>query len=104
MATVFRMPPGTSASMFGDRLVTIEDDSDRDLGTAVTRVSAEEAVSRVGVLTVLGPDEEGAERVDLHAVARALAESGIAPRTLSEALTPFGLTRKKLYALLKDDE
>jgi hypothetical protein len=42
--------------------------------------------------------------VDLTAVARALTEAGIAPRTLTEALAPFGLTRKRLYALLNEQD
>jgi hypothetical protein len=104
MPTVFRMPEGTSPSVFGDREIWVEDTSERDLGTAMNQVSADEAVAAPGALTVVGPSDDAEDAVDLHAVARALADAGIAPRTLSEALAPFGLTRKKLYSLLKDDE
>ena len=103
--TVLRMPAGTEPSVFGDRPVWIEDTSDPDLGTAMRQVPAVEAVRTAGVLTVVGGAlDEVADPVDLHAVARALADAGIAPRTLSQALAGFGLTRKKLYSLLKDDE
>jgi hypothetical protein len=98
------MPEGTSPSVFGDREIWVEDTSERDLGTAMNQVSADEAVAAPGALTVVGPSDDAEDAVDLHAVARALADAGIAPRTLSEALAPFGLTRKKLYSLLKDDE
>ena len=104
MPTVFRMPEGTSPSVFGDREIWVEDTSDRDLGTAVNHVSADEAVATPGALTIVGPSDAPETAVDVNAVARALTDAGIAPRTLSEALAPFGLTRKKLYALLKDDE
>ena len=70
----------------------------------MNHATAEEAVAGPGALTVVGPSDAAEDPVDLHAVARALADAGIAPRTLSEALSPFGLTRKKLYSLLKDDE
>jgi hypothetical protein len=99
------MPAGTEPSVFGDRPVWIEDPADPDLGTAMRQVPVAEAVAAVGALTVVGGAlGEVADPVDLHAVARALADAGIAPRTLSEALAGFGLTRKKLYSLLKDDD
>lgn len=102
---VFRMPEAVPPSVFADRAVWTEDPAGPDLGTAVRQVPAEEAVAAVGALTVVGAAlGEVADPVDLHAVARALADAGIAPRTLTEALADFGLTRKKLYSLLKDDE
>ena len=102
MATVFRMPAAVSPTVLRDRDVWIEDTADRDLGVAVHHATADEAVAAVGALTVVGPAEDTADAVDVAAVARALTEAGIAPRTLSEALAPFGLTRKRLYALLQD--
>jgi hypothetical protein len=102
MPTVLRMPAGVAPSVFADRDVWVEDTADRDLGVAVNQVSAEEAVAAVGALTVVGPSEDADDAVDLSAVARALTDAGIAPRTLSEALAPFGMSRKRLYALLKE--
>jgi hypothetical protein len=102
MPTVFRMPAAASPVVLDNREVWLEDTGDRDLGVAVHQVTADEAVAAVGALTVVGPAEDTADAVDVAAVARALADAGIAPRTLSEALAPFGLTRKRLYALLQD--
>ncbi|WP_194898221.1 DUF371 domain-containing protein [Catenulispora pinisilvae] len=103
-AVVFHMPPASSAALFAGRDVWIEDTSELDLGTAVMHTVAAAAVDTPGVLTVVGPASSDAEPVDLTAVARALTEAGIAPRTLTEALAPFGLTRKRLYALLNEQD
>ncbi|MBS2534048.1 DUF371 domain-containing protein [Catenulispora sp. NF23] len=101
---VFHMPVASSAALFAGRDVWIEDTSELDLGTAMTPTTAAAAVQTPGVLTVVGPAASDAEPVDLTAVARALTEAGIAPRTLTEALAPFGLTRKRLYALLNEQD
>lgn len=104
MPTVFHMPAGTSPELFGDRPIAVADETEQDLGTAMVWLPAAEAVTRVGALAVLGASPEPGELVDLDSVARALVAAGIAPRTLSEALTPLGLSRKKLYQLLKDSQ
>lgn len=103
-ATVFRMPPSADASMLTGRDIWIEDTSELDIGTAVTRATTAVAVESPGVLTVLGPAGSDTEFVDVTAVARALIGAGIAPRTLTETLAPFGLTRKRLYALLNEQD
>lgn len=100
---VFRMPEAMPVALFAGRFTWNEDTAELDLGTAMRRVSAEAAVEAVGTLTVVGPaPEQGL--VDLTAIARALTAAGIAPRTLTDALAPFGLTRKKLYALLTEQD
>ena len=71
---------------------------------AMARSTPAAAVSDPGVLTVVGPAASDTELADLTAVARALTAAGIAPRTLTEALAPFGLTRKRLYALLTEQD
>ncbi len=101
---VFHMPPVTDASVFAGRDIWIEDVSELDIGTAMTRSTPAAAVETPGVLTVVGPAASDAELVDLTAVARVLTDAGIAPRTLTEALAPFGLTRKRLYALLTEQD
>ena len=101
---VLRMPAAMPVSLLADRDVWIEDTTELDLGTAMKRVASAAAVEAAGVLTVVGPAAPGDEPVALMAVARALTEAGIAPRTLTEALSPFGLTRKKLYALLNEQD
>lgn len=103
-ATVFSMPADADATVIAGRDVWIEDTSELDIGTAMTRTSAAAAVESPGVLTVVGPAAAETELVDLTAVARALTAAGIAPRTLTEALAPFGLTRKRLYALLNEQD
>ena len=103
-ATVFHMPPTADASLLAGRDIWIEDTSELDIGTAMTRTTPAAAVESPGVLTVLGPAASDADLVDLTAVARALTGAGIAPRTLTEALAPFGLTRKRLYALLNEQD
>jgi hypothetical protein len=103
-AAVFQMPASTSATLLAGREVWVEDTSELDIGTAMTRTTAIDAVAMPGTLTVVGPATADAELVDLTAVARALTEAGIAPRTLTEALAPFGLTRKRLYALLNEQD
>ncbi|ACU77858.1 hypothetical protein Caci_9045 [Catenulispora acidiphila DSM 44928] len=103
-ATVFHMPPATDASLLAGRDIWIEDTSELDIGTAMTRTTPSAAVEASGVLTVVGPASSEAELVDLTAVARALVGADIAPRTLTEALAPFGLTRKRLYALLTEQD
>jgi hypothetical protein len=104
MPTVFRMPDAVSPAVLGDREIWTEDTDERDLGTALRQVTAESAVASPGILTVVGAPDDAADSVDVTAVARALADAGIAPRTLSEVLTPFGLTRKRLYALLQNSD
>ena len=101
---VFHMPPATDVSVFAGRRIWIEDDSELDIGTAMTPSTPAAAVESPGVLTIVGPAASDAELVDLTAVARALTDAGIAPRTLTEALAPFGLTRKRLYALLTEQD
>ncbi|MEY9927171.1 hypothetical protein ABH926_001796 [Catenulispora sp. GP43] len=103
-ATVFHMPPGSDPSVLAGRDIWIEDTSELDIGTAVTRSTPAAAVEAPGVLTVVGPAASDSELADLTAVARALTAAGIAPRTLTEALAPFGLTRKRLYALLNEQD
>ena len=101
---VFHMPPGTAASLLAGRDLWVEDTSELDIGTAMSRTTPTAAVQEPGILTVVGPTAEGTELADLTAVARALTGAGIAPRTLTEALAPFGLTRKRLYALLTEQD
>lgn len=101
---VFHMPPSTSPALLIGRDVWVEDTSELDLGTAMTATTPGAAVATPGVLTVVGPAASDTGLVDLTTVARALTEAGIAPRTLTEALAPFGLTRKRLYALLTEQD
>ena len=101
---VFHMPPATPPALFAGREIWTEDTSELDLGTAMTRTTPAAAVEIPGALTVVGPAASDTELADLTAVARALTEAGIAPRTLTEALAPFGLTRKRLYALLTEQD
>jgi hypothetical protein len=103
-ATVLRIPATMPASLLAGRDVWVEDTSELDVGTAMTRTTPAAAVAAVGQLVVVGPADSENARVDLTAVARALTEAGIAPRTLTEALAPFGLTRKRLYALLNEQD
>jgi hypothetical protein len=103
-ATVFRMPEAMPVSLLAERDVWIEDAGELDLGTAVQRASVGDAIAAVGALVVVGPADSRETSVDLTTVARALADAGIAPRTLTDALAPFGLTRKKLYALLSEQD
>ena len=103
-ATVFHMPAAADASVLAGRDVWIEDTSELDVGTAMSRTTPSAAVAAPGVLTVVGPAASDTELVDLTAIARALTGAGIAPRTLTEALAPFGLTRKRLYALLNEQD
>jgi hypothetical protein len=101
---VFHMPPTTAPSLLAGRDVWVEDTSELDIGTAMTHTTPVAAVETPGVLTVVGPAASDSRLVDLTAVARALTAAGIAPRTLTEALAPFGLTRKRLYALLTEQD
>lgn len=103
-AVVFHMPPSASPTLFAGRDIWVEDTSELDLGTAMTATTPADAVATPGTLTVVGPSAPDTELVDLTTVARALTEAGIAPRTLTEALAPFGLTRKRLYALLTEQD
>lgn len=104
MPTVFCMPEAMPAALLAEREVWIEDTAELDLGTAMKRGTAEGAVAAVGALTVAGPAVSRETSVGLTTVARALTDAGIAPRTLTDALAPFGLTRKKLYALLSEQD
>ena len=101
---VFYMPEAMPASLLSGREVWVEDTAELDLGTAVDRATVAEAIAAVGALVVVGPAAERDRLVDLAAVARALTEAGIPPRTLTEALAPLGLTRKKLYALFSEQD
>ncbi|NUR60896.1 MAG: DUF371 domain-containing protein [Catenulispora sp.] len=101
---VFRMPADMPAALLAGRDVWVEDTAELDLGTAMDRATAGEAVVAVGALAVVGPAAAGHDLVDLAAVARALTEAGIPPRTLTDALSPLGLTRKKLYALFSEQD
>ncbi|GAA2027696.1 hypothetical protein GCM10009839_28270 [Catenulispora yoronensis] len=101
---VFRMPDAMPVSLLAGRDIWVEDTSELDLGTAVEPTTADQAVAAVGTLVVVGPAADDTGLVDLAAVARALTGAGIAPRTLTEALAPLGLTRKKLYALLTEQD
>ena len=100
--TVFDMPEAMPVSLMAGREVWIEDTAELDFGTAMNRTTADRAVAAVGALVVVGPASD--DLVDLTAVARALTVAGIAPRTLTDTLAPFGLTRKKLYALLNEQD
>lgn len=100
---VFYMPEAMPASLLTGRDVWVEDDTELDLGTAMDRTTGAEAVAAVGMLVAVGP-AAGDDLVDLAAVARALTEAGVAPRTLTDALAPLGLTRKKLYALFSEQD
>lgn len=64
-----------------------------DLGTAMTWRGTEPAEDVVTV--VLAPDE--GDHVALPEVVRALTDAGVPPRTIGEALKPFGVTRRELY-------
>ncbi|WP_326561258.1 DUF371 domain-containing protein [Micromonospora sp. NBC_01796] len=80
-----------------------------DVGTAMRWTTAERAgaaVRRVGVpevTIVLASSPATDEPVDLDALVRALASAGVSPRTLSEALAPFGLNRRRVYDALGPD-
>jgi hypothetical protein len=84
-------------------------DGRSDVGTAMSWTTAERAgvtVRRVGtpeVTIVLAASPTTDEPVDLDALVRALASAGVPPRTLSEALAPFGLTRRRVYDALGPD-
>jgi len=104
MPIVFRMPEAMPPEILTGREVWIEDTAELDLGTAMRRSTPEGAVAAVGTLAVVGPDVSRETSIGLTTVARALADAGIAPRTLADALAPLGLTRKKLYALLSEQD
>jgi hypothetical protein len=48
-------------------------------------------------VTVVVPPRVGGELIDLAVTVRALVGAGVAPRTISEALRPLGVTRRKIY-------
>ncbi|HET9656607.1 MAG TPA: DUF371 domain-containing protein [Kineosporiaceae bacterium] len=76
-----------------------------DVGTAVRWITAADAPAAVAdhpaeaALLVVAALESGPSG-DLGAIARALVEAGVPPRTISDALAPFGLDRRELYARL----
>ncbi|WP_329106760.1 DUF371 domain-containing protein [Micromonospora sp. NBC_01699] len=84
-------------------------DGQSDVGTAMRWTTAERtgaAVRRLGlpeVTVVLASSPATDQPVDLDALVRALATAGVSPRTLSEALAPFGLTRRRVYDALGPD-
>ncbi|MEO3751108.1 DUF371 domain-containing protein [Streptomyces sp. B6B3] len=79
-----------------------------DVGTAMRWTTAEAAVGALRnrdaetVVAVLGPADQDASSGDLDEVTRALLDAGVHPRTLGEALRPFGVTRRHLYAMIQD--
>ncbi|MFK3981414.1 DUF371 domain-containing protein [Micromonospora sp. NPDC050397] len=81
-------------------------DGEPDVGTAMSWTTAERAgaaVRRVGtpeVTIVLASAPVVDQPVDLDALVRALAGAGVSPRTLGEALAPFGLNRRRVYDAL----
>jgi hypothetical protein len=81
-------------------------DGQLDVGTAMTWTTARQvgaAVRRSGtseVTIVLAASPATDQPVDLDALVGALATAGVSPRTLSEALAPFGLTRRRVYDAL----
>ncbi|MFI6762791.1 DUF371 domain-containing protein [Micromonospora sp. NPDC050417] len=81
-------------------------DGQPDVGTAMSWTTADRAgsaVRRVGsveVTIVLAAAVAVDQPVDLDALVRALAGAGVSPRTLSEALAPFGLNRRRVYDAL----
>ncbi|NUP53261.1 MAG: DUF371 domain-containing protein [Catenulispora sp.] len=103
-ATVFRMPEAMPVPLLAGRDVWVEDTAELDIGTAMEPSTIAAAVAAVGALVVVGPAPAQESMVDLAAVARALTDAGLAPRTLTEALAPLGFTRKKLYALLSEQD
>lgn len=81
----------------GRRIAT--PDGRLDLGTALVRTAAGGwPTAEVVMVIEAGPAD--AARIDLDALVRALAAAGVAPRTLGEALKPFGLTRRRVYDVL----
>lgn len=66
-----------------------------DLGTAMAWNDTEPGGEIVAV--VVAPDE--GDHVPLDAVVRALTDAGVPPRTIGEALKPFGITRRRLYGV-----
>ena len=74
-----------------------------DVGTAAlwtTAAAAESLVSghleETALVTILA--DESVLLGELRSVAQALIEAGVRPRTVSEALAPFGLGRRSLYS------
>jgi hypothetical protein len=78
-------------------------DAGPDVGTAVGWITAADAPAAVAEhpaeapLLVVAALEAGPAG-DLWAIARALIESGVSPRTVGDTLAPFGLDRRELYA------
>jgi hypothetical protein len=80
-----------------------------DVGTAVDWLTAADAPTALAdhpaesPLVVVAPLETGPTG-DLRAVARALIEAGLSPRTIADSLAPFGLGRGELYAGLSGQD
>jgi hypothetical protein len=78
-------------------------DAGLDVGTAVDWITAADAPAAIAahpaeaplvVVAALGAGPAG----DLWPIARSLIEAGVSPRTVGDALAPFGLDRRELYA------
>lgn len=78
-------------------------DNTADVGVAVGWLAASEAAAAIASRTaatvpvVVPPRPGETRRVDVAAAVRALAAAGVAPRTLSEALAPLGISRRQIY-------
>jgi hypothetical protein len=80
-------------------------DGAADVGTKLVWVPVEQA----GALLSRAPGPQAAivaepratgDSVELETVVRALTAAGITPRTVSEALRPLGVTRRRVYAIV----
>lgn len=76
-----------------------------DVGTKMTWVEAAQAADAVGRLpgeeaTVVLAPSGGGEVVALEGLVRALASAGVAPRTVSQALRPLGVSRRRIYEIM----
>jgi len=105
-------PPGEAAGVLDlvaaaahERRVAVPR-GELDVGSAMGWTTAAGAAAQVrqcraatDVVVVLGADPAVGGWVDLVAVASALADAGVAPRTVSDALAQFGLSRRRLYGL-----
>lgn len=82
--------------------VAVGDDA-LDVGIAVEWLAAGDAAASIAgrtaetVPVVVPSRPGGARRLEVDAVLRALAAAGVAPRTLSEALAPLGISRRQIY-------
>jgi hypothetical protein len=96
---VLSVPTG-EAVLAGDTPVAV-DDGIPDVGIGMTWTTAGKARYPDDWTTVVLPARDGdGPRADLDAVVRALAAAGVPPRTVSEALAPLGLSRRRAYDAL----